>query len=122
MNINSLFMSPTSRDEILLLIDKLPSKRSSGYDNLDNILLKQLKYVIATPLEIVLDKSLQMGTFPYQMKKAEIISLYKNKEKDLCINYRPISLLITMSKLLEKIVYKRTYEFLDTSGQLYSSQ
>ena len=115
-------MSPTSRDEIILLIDKLPSKKSSGYDNLDNILLKQLKFVIATPLEIVFNKSLQTGTFPYQMKNAEIIPLYKNKEKDLCINYRPISLLITMSKLLEKIVYKRTYEFLDTSGQLYSSQ
>ena len=43
---NSLFMSPTSRDEILLLIDKLPSKKSSGYDNLEYILLKQLKFVI----------------------------------------------------------------------------
>ena len=122
MNSNSLFMSPTSRDEILLLINKLPSNRSSGHDNLDNILLKQLKFVIATPLEIVFNKSLQTGTFPYQMKNAEIIPLYKNKEKDLCINYRPISLLITMSKLLEKIVYKKTYEFLDTTGQLYSSQ
>ena len=56
------------------------------------------------------------------MKNAEVIPLYKNKEKDLCINYRPISLLMTMSKLLEKIVYKRTYDFLDTTGQLYSSQ
>ena len=120
-NSNSLFMSPTTRDEILLLIDKLPSKRSSGYDNLDNVLLKQLKFEIATPLEIVFNKSLQMGTFPCQMKNAEVIPLYKNKE-DLCVNYRPISLLMTMSKLLEKIVYKRTYNFLDTTGQLYSSQ
>ena len=58
MNSNSLFMSPTTRDEILLLIDKLPSKRRSGYDNQDNVLLKQLKLVIATPLEIVFNKSL----------------------------------------------------------------
>ena len=56
------------------------------------------------------------------MKNAEVIPLYKNKEKDLCINYRPILLLMTMSKLLEKIVYKRTYDFLVTTGQLYSSQ
>ena len=122
MNSKSLFMSPTTRDEILLLIDKLPSKRSSDYDNLDNVLLKQLKFEIATPLEIVFNKSLEMGIFPCLMKNAEVIPLYKNKEKDLCINYRPISLLMTMSKLLEKIVYKRTYNFLDTTGQLYSSQ
>ena len=69
-NSKSLLMSPTTRDEILLQINKLPSKRSSGYDNLDNVLLKQLKFVIATPLEIVFNKSLQTGTFPHQMKNA----------------------------------------------------
>ena len=56
------------------------------------------------------------------MKYAEVVPLYKGKEKDLSANYRPISLLVTISKILEKIVYKRTYNFLDTSGQLYSSQ
>ena len=55
------------------------------------------------------------------MKYAEVVPLYKGKEKDLSVNYRPISLLVTISKILEKIVYMRTYDFLDTSGQLYSS-
>ena len=68
------------------------------------------------------NQSLQIGTFPCLMKNAEVIPLYTNKEKDLCVNYRPISLLITMSKILEKIVYKRMYNFLDTNGQLFSSQ
>ena len=45
------------------------------------------------------------GIFPRQMKMAEIIPLFKGKELDLVINYSPISLLITISKLLEKIVY-----------------
>ena len=56
------------------------------------------------------------------MKYAEVVPLYKGKEKDLSVNYRPISLLVTISKILEKIVYMQTYDFLDTSGQLYSSQ
>ena len=56
------------------------------------------------------------------MKITEVIPLYKGKEKDLSINYRPISLLLTISKILEKIIYKRTYNFLDENGQLYSSQ
>ena len=121
-NSKSLFMTPTSREEIIRIIHILPSKKSSGYDNLDNILLKHIKTVIANPLEIVFNQSLQTGTFPCQMKNVEVIPLYKNKERDLCANYRPISLLMTVSKILEKIVYKRTYDFLDTTGQLFSSQ
>ena len=46
----------------------------------------------------------------------------KNKGKDFCTNYRPISLLLTISKILEKIVYKCTYGFLDNTNQLHSSQ
>ena len=56
------------------------------------------------------------------MKLADIVPLYKSKEKYLESNYRPISLLTMMSKLLEKIVYVRVYEFLNSSGQLYESQ
>ena len=56
------------------------------------------------------------------MKDTEVIPLYKAKEKDLCKNYRPISLLLTISKILEKIMYKRTYDFLDINRQLYNSQ
>ena len=56
------------------------------------------------------------------MKLAEVVPLYKSKETYLLNNYRPISLLITISKLLEKIMYARTYSFLQTTGQLYESQ
>ena len=56
------------------------------------------------------------------MKLADVIPLYKNKNKDACTNYRPISLLLTISKVLEKIVYKCTYKFLDDNNLLYDSQ
>ena len=56
------------------------------------------------------------------MKLAEVVPLYKSKERFLLNNYRPISLLITISKLLEKIIYKRTYSFLQETNQLYESQ
>ena len=62
------------------------------------------------------------GVFPEKMKLAEVVPLYKSKEKYLTNNYRPISLLITISKLLEKVIYKRTYSFLQASNQLYDSQ
>ena len=56
------------------------------------------------------------------MKTAEVIPLYKGKDMDLMINYRPISLLITLSKLLEKIMYTRLYGYLESQKILYSSQ
>ena len=66
--------------------------------------------------------SMLEGVFPEKMKLAEVVPLYKSKEKYLTNNYRPISLLITISKLLEKVIYKRTYSFLQATDQLYDSQ
>ena len=56
------------------------------------------------------------------MKKAEVIPLYKGKDQDQVVNYWPISLLVTISKILEKIIYKRVYDFLDKEKILYNSQ
>ena len=56
------------------------------------------------------------------MKLSEVIPLHKGKSRDAPENYRPISLLITISKVLEKLVYKRVYGFLDSNGSLYTSQ
>ena len=115
-------MTPTCKEEILCVIEKLPNKASSGHDNVNNLILKGLKHKIAMPLERIFNLSLETGIFPTLMKYAEVVPLYKGKEKDLSVNYRPISLLVMISKILEKIVYKQTYDFLDKSGQLYSSQ
>ena len=56
------------------------------------------------------------------MKLAEVVPLYKKGISHLVENYRPISLLITISKLLEKIVYSHVYTFLNETGQFYKSQ
>ena len=119
---HSMFFSPTTTHEILTLIQNLPNKTSSGYDNINNLLLKKLAAHIAVPLEIIFNKSIEEGKFPESMKKADIVPLYKNKDKQECSNYRPISLLITISKLLEKIIYRRVYQFLEKSEQIFPSQ
>ena len=56
------------------------------------------------------------------MKRAEIILLYKGKEFDKVLNNRPVSLLMTISKVLGKAVYKRVYKFLERHQILYNSQ
>ena len=99
-NPKSLYLSPTTMQEIIKIIDNLPNKNSSGHDrsNINNILLKNIKNQIAAPLERVFNMSLEQGIFPDLMKKAEVIPLYKGRERDLCMNYRPISLLFNNFK------------------------
>ena len=118
----SIFLAPTDSSEILKLIDNLPNKTSSGYDNISNILLKSLAHNISVPLEIIFNKLIDEGIFPGNMKKADVVPLHKSKDKQECTNYRPISLLITLSKLLEKIIYKRVYLFLEYTEPLFPSQ
>ena len=73
-------------------------------------------------MSIIFNKSMEEGVFPTEIKKADTVPLYKSKAKDDKNNYRPISLLLTVSKLLEKIMYSRTYNFLTKFNQIYNSQ
>ena len=119
---NSLFLSPTTTQEIVKLVSRLLNKCSSGHDNISNILLKEIIDQLAPALEQVSNKSVTLGEFPTLMKLAEVVPLYKSKEHFIETNYRPISLLTTMSKVLEKIVYQRVYNFLQDTGQIYDNQ
>ena len=121
-NDHTIFMTPTSTMEIARVIQQLPNKHSSGYDNLSNTLLKQLSASIEIPLEIIFNNSIKSGKFPHEMKQAIVVPLYKAKDRANVNNYRPISLLATISKVLEKIVYARVYKFLTATEQIYSGQ
>ena len=122
INQHSIYFYCTTQIEIKKLIENLPNKTSSGYDNISNILLKRICTAILAPLTEIFNLSISNSIFPYKMKLAETIPLHKGKETYYTINYRPISLLLTISKLLEKIVYRRTYEFLNRTEQFYKSQ
>ena len=118
----SIFLSPVSPLEVTKIINGLKPKLSSGIDDINNKLLKELTEYIAVPLSQIVNKSLTDGIFPQKMKSAKVVPLYKSKDKDLTTNYRPISLLLTLSKIMEKIIYSRVYNFLNETNQLFVSQ
>ena len=118
----TLFLNPTSPNEIIRIICDLPNKRSAGFDEINNILLKRISSSIAKPLSIIFNKSMSEGMFPYRMKLADTIPLYKAKEKYLVDNFSPISLLITLSKILEKLIHKRVYTYFKENNLIYGSQ
>ena len=122
LNSKSIFLVPVTHKEIDQLISQLPNKKSSGHDNISNVLLKTIKPGITEPLVEIFNLSMSMGIFPDVMKNALVVPLHKGLAKDELNNYRPISLLITISKILDKVMYSRVYNFLNNMHQIYESQ
>ena len=84
---HNIFLDATTPSEIHKLIRTLPNKRSSGYDNVNNILLKDLSSELLIPLSIIFNKSLCEGTFPDKMKLADTVPLHKSKDRCVVDNY-----------------------------------
>jgi len=118
----SCFFFPTSHHEIENLIKGLKSKSSKSHDELSNTILKAIYPNILHALFIIFNKSLSTGIVPDYMKLAIVKPLYKAKSVFEINNYRPISLLPVLSKILEKIVHLRLTKFLKKHDVLYEGQ
>ena len=119
----TLFLSPTDANEIKKTIySSLKSKHSCGHDNVSPSFLKQISHEISYPISILINKSIESGEVPDVMKIAKVVPIYKSKDKEEFSNYRPISLLPTLSKILEKIIHKRLYFYFQTNTLFYGSQ
>ena len=111
-NINSMFLSPTNSIEIYNLILNLNSSKASGPNSIPTAVLKHLNNEISTVLSKLFNLSFSTGVFPEILKTSSVLPLFKKGSKMDCGNYRPISLLSNISKLLEKLMYARLYNFL----------
>ncbi|XP_074102043.1 uncharacterized protein LOC141529430 [Cotesia typhae] len=109
-NSKSLFLLPTDSFEIKKTILNLKNK-SGGVDGINSKILKILVNEIALPLANIFNKCISLAIWPDALKKADIIPLFKNGNKHLTTNYRPISLISNLAKIFEKIIYTRLYEF-----------
>jgi len=104
------------------IISNLPNKRSCGYDGISNMLIKKIAPSLITPLCIAINKSIESGEVPDNLKIAQIVPVYKSKDSQVFTNYRPISLLLNISKILENVIHKRIYKFSHDRERSFSSQ
>ena len=88
------------------MINKLKNKTSSGKDGISNKLLKSIKSEISEAIAIIINQSILTGIFPDQLKLAKVKPLYKKGDKCCLNNYRPISLLPTISQIFERVMYQ----------------
>ena len=106
---NSLFLSPTNFSEIEKIINSLDANKSTGPNSIPVFILKILKPFFSFWLTQLINLSFEVSTFPDLLKTAKIASIHKKGSKLNQENCRPISLLSTLSKIYEKVLYVRLY-------------
>ena len=114
--------SKITENETLTIINNLKSKNSSGNDDISNRLLKSIKCEISKPLTIIRNQSLETGIFPDALKVAKVKPLFKKGDNCCLNNYRPISLLPTISKIFERVMYTQLYYYFNVNNLLSEQQ
>ena len=74
-------------------------KEASGADEINSFLLKSVAYIVARPLSELINNSIRNGCFPDLWNRARVIPLHKSGSLDDMDNFRPISILCTVSKI-----------------------
>ena len=121
-NLTSFLLSPVTEKEISNIIVSLHARKATGSNLISNFILKEFKEELKKPLTIMKNMSFIKGQFPKKGKEAHIIPSYKKGDKFEYSNYRPISLLPNISKIIEKAMYTRLYNFLEKYNCLYKKQ
>jgi hypothetical protein len=118
----SLFLSPCTVEEILDITNSLKSSNCIGIDNISSNLLKQIIPEIADVICYIFNRSLSSGIVPSILKTAKVNPIFKSGDKHQFTNYRPISILPSISKILERIVYNQIYQFITKHNILSNNQ
>ena len=113
--------SPVDENTIISIINELKNNASTGHDNISNKLLKFSKNMIVKPLTLIVNQTLMSGKFPSQLKLSKVKPLFKKNDCKQLSNYRPISLLPSISKIFERVIFNQINEYL-TQNNLLSSQ
>ena len=109
-NLNSFFLKPVNEKEIQNIISNTANNKAVGPNSVPNFLLKQFKEELSIPLSLIINASFKTGIFPRACKMANIIPIYKKGDKLDCSNYRPISLLLNVGKIIEQCMHGRLYK------------
>ena len=98
--------------DVQQLLSELDTSKANGLDNIPARLLKDCPDLISESLTQIFNESINQGLFPVDWKKARVTPIYKNSgERNDPSNYRPISVIPIIAKLIERVVYNQLYEY-----------
>ena len=108
---NNLNFISTSPSEVASTLKSLQLGKATGPDAINNRILKELATPLSFPLSDLFNFSLATGKVPQMWKEANVTPIFKKEDPSVVFNYRPISLLSAVGKVLEKIVHKHLFNF-----------
>lgn len=114
---------PTSPEEIVKIICDLPTRKAPGLDQITNTALKNLPSNFAHFIAVLINAIFKFRSFPHMWKEAIIIPIHKSgTDPHIPSNYRPISLLTSLSKVAEHVICNRLNNFLTTNSIIIPQQ
>ena len=108
----SLFLDLVTPQEITEIIKSLKNG-APGYDEINNKIFQLSLNPIIGPLSFLCNRSLTEGVFPSELKLTNVLQLFKSGEAVLFNNYHPVTLLCTLSKVFQKVIYSQLLNILD---------
>ena len=113
---------PLGYNDLESVISKLKNKKSYGIDGISNVLLNSIANEIIKPLTLIINQSLEIGIFPDAFKTSKVTPIYKKGDKTNLNNYRPISILPTISKVFERVIHIQLYDYFCKNNLLCEQQ
>ena len=94
----------------------LKRNKTAGFDDFSSNIIIDAYDSLKSTLFHVFKVSIEQGIFPDSLKIAKVTPIFKSGDKDNVSNYSPVSILHVFSKVLERIMYNRVYNHLDSKG------
>ena len=118
---NSFAFFPANTTEIEEIIKDLKDI-GAGLHKVSNSVLSDSIKEISPILAVIINKCIQQGYFPHELKTGCITPIYKGGDKTTVKNYRPVCSLSSISKIIEKLVYNRMIKYIDKNNIFSSKQ
>ena len=108
--------------QVLQMLNGLSKSKGTGIDNISGKILKVAASAISPSLTYLFNWAISSCCFPDDWKVAKVMPLFKKGDRNLPDNYRPISILPSISKLIERILYDQLFNHLTACDVLHERQ
>ena len=115
-------LSNTSEEKVLKIMTNIESSKAAGVDKLSGRFLKDGANILAKPISALCNLSISQGVFPIAYKVTKLKPIFKNGNKTDSSNCRPISLLTSILKVIERVIHDQTNAFLSDEDILHDHQ
>ena len=119
---SELSLHTITENKVSSIINKLKNKISYGYDSISNIMLKKSHDLLIRPVTLLINQTLSTGIFLKLKKIARIKPLFKQRKSFQFTYYRPISLLPSMFKIYEDVVFEQLLNYIEDNKLCYDNQ